>query len=427
MHEDFLHLIWKTNKLIGQQLFTSKNEKITIKHQGVHNQLAGPDFFNAQVKIEGQLWAGNVEMHLKSSDWFAHGHEKDPNYDNVVLHVVWEDDVAVFRRDGSEIPTLKVKDYLAQEVLESYQGLLENSKRKFINCENDFAAIGKFHLDNWLDRLYIERLEKKAIQVDKLLEQYRNDWEKVLFCLLMKNFGSKVNGAFFLDIARTIDFSVIRKVHDKPMQLEALLMGTARLLEEKTTDAYHTLLRKEHEFLKNKFQINAVMSGRPSFFGMRPHNFPTIRLAQIAQLYHKSQNLFSLLLAAKKSDELKYIFDVSTSVYWDEHYTFGKASKKKRKKKLTPRFVELVVINTILPLKFCHARHEGKDINDELIGLISDLKAESNSIVKRFDTIGPKTVNALQSQSKIQLYSEYCSKNLCLRCAVGTNLLKGNT
>ena len=427
MREDLLHFVWKTNKLYNKPLVTSANEDIVIHDQGIHNHLEGPDFFNARVEIGAQLWAGNVEIHLKSSDWFAHGHESDPNYDNVVLHVVWDHDVSVFRKDGSEVPTLEIKDCISKELLASYRALLENSKRKFINCESDFSSVDEFILLNWLDRLYIERLEQKSKLVLNLLERYNNDWEKVLFCLLMKSFGSKINGDFFLEMAETIDFAVIRKIHDDQLQLEALLFGVAGLLEEENSPIYYLELQKEFTFLKSKFQIKPMEIGPPAFFGLRPNNYPTIRLSQIAQLYHNNQNLFSLLLEANDKDQLKTIFDVSTSAYWYDHYTFGKTSTVKRKKRLTSKFIDLLTVNTILPIRFSYARSIGKDLNEELLALVSSLKAENNRIIEKFDAIGPKTTNALQSQSKIQLYNGYCVKNQCLRCAVGTSLLQRNT
>lgn len=428
MREDLLHFVWKANKLIGQQLFTTNNEPLLILAPGTHNHLEGPDFFNAKIAIDGQLWAGNIEMHLKGSDWFAHGHETDSNYDNVILHVVWDDVISVFRRDRTEIPTLKVKNYVSNELLDSYTKLLQNSKKKFINCETDFGAIDRFLIDNWLDRLYIERLEEKSTLIINLLKQYQNDWEKVLFCQLMKSFGSKINGEFFLALANAIDFSIIRKIHDKPLQLEALIMGMAGLLEnDESTEAHYLKLKNEYNFLKSKFRLEPIKGTKIAFFGLRPNNFPTIRLSQVAQLYHKHQNLFSRILEAKILAELTGIFAISASSFWDSHYTFDKVSNSKRPKKLAPEFIELLVINTILPLKFCHVRYHGRENNEELIQLIRGLKSEKNRIVEKFDAIGPKTENALQSQSKIQLYTKYCSLNQCLHCAVGTRLLQGNT
>lgn len=245
MREDLLYFIWKHNKLPTKQLCTSNNKTVLVKATGIQNRVAGPDFFNAKVEIDGQLWAGNVEMHLRSSDWYAHHHETDENYDNVILHVVWEDDIAVFRKDGSQIPTLEVKHYVSEELLNRYRNLLENSRSSFINCEKDLKELDLFLVENWLHRLYIERLEHKSKLIMDLLETSKNDWEAVLFKLLAKNFGSKVNGPYFLERAKQLDFSIARKTSNEPFQLEALLFGHFGLLNvSDCTDTYYLQLKK---------------------------------------------------------------------------------------------------------------------------------------------------------------------------------------
>ncbi len=423
MREDLLHFVWKYQKLPGPNCKSSKGENIVILNPGMHNHNAGPDFFNAKLQIGGQLWAGNVEMHVKASDWYAHGHETDANYDNVILHVVWEDDVAVFRKDGTEIPTLELKHVIPKSILESHERLFDNAGNKFINCEKDFTSVTDLIYKNWIERLYVGRLEQKSQLIYELLSVSKNDWEKVLFCLLMKNFGLNINGEAFLSIAIHLDFATVRKVRDDQLRLESLLFGSAGLLKNiDGTDGHYLKLRGEFEFLKNKFQLTPATAKPPQFFGLRPNNFPTIRLSQIAGLYRKCPAIFNEVIRAKNVDEVYNIFNSAASTYWDDHYTFGKKSKK-RKKKLTKSFVDLLIINTIIPLKFCHAKHMGNENSEELILFISQVKPEKNTIIGQFDEIGSKALNALESQSKIQLYKEYCTKNKCLRCAVGTNLL----
>ncbi|MEW2919841.1 DUF2851 family protein [Muricauda sp. ANG21] len=426
MKEDLLHFIWGQKKLHGRQLTSTANEAITIKAPGVPNQYSGPDFFNAQIAIDAQTWVGNVEIHLKSSDWYAHHHQTDSNYDNVILHVVWEDDISVFRKDGSLIPTLELKDYVSKELLERYQNLFEKSKPKFINCEKDFAQIDSFLMEHWLHRLYIERLEEKSKRIEVLLKKSKNDWEGVLFALLAKNFGSKVNGDFFLDRALQLEYSIIRKVSGSLEDLESLLFGHFGLLEvDHCTDHYFLRLQKEYRYLSRKFDLLPALS-KPEFFGLRPPNFPTIRISQLAQLYGKKQSLFAQLMEVDALEEIYSIFDIASSSYWEDHFTFGKTSKKS-KKKLSKSFMDLLVINTIVPLKFCYSRRVGLDWNDDLISLISEIKKEQNSIIKGFENLGSKTKNAMESQAKIQLHTQYCSKNKCLRCALGTHLLNRNT
>ena len=355
MQEDFLHYVWQYKKFDVLHLKTTHNESLDIVKVGQYNVNSGPDFFNAQLKIGYQLWAGNVEIHIKSSDWYVHNHEQDAAYDNVILHVVWEHDSEVFRKDNSQIPTLELCHYIDNHLIDNYKSLFSNAN-KWINCENHFAEVDTFILDNWLERLYFERLERKSDSILELLDQSKNDWEAVLFKLLAKNFGLKVNGDVFFSLANSIDFSIMRKTQSKPELIEALLFGQAGLLESDHQEAYFLQLVKDYRFLKQKFQLNNQYVLPLQFFRLRPLNFPTIRLSQLAMLYHKHQNLFSKLMTAQTLEEYYELFDISASSFWETHYTFGKQSKATTKS-LTNSFIDLVLINTILPLKFCYTKH----------------------------------------------------------------------
>ncbi|SDE86646.1 Protein of unknown function [Pricia antarctica] len=426
MKEDLLHFIWKYKKLQLDDLLGTRNEPIGIFDTGTHNHLAGPDFFNARVHIDGQLWAGNVEIHLKSSDWYAHHHEKDTNYNNVILHVVWEDDASVFRSDNSEIPTLELKNYIPQGVLDAYQKLFDKNGVQFINCEKNIGDVDTFLFENWLERLYFERLERKSKWVFTLLESSKNDWEQVLFAMLLKNFGLKINGASFLSLAQALDFSTVRKLQSSTLALESVFYGMSHLLDSKEIlDDYYIRLKEEYFHLKNKFGLEQRSVQKPEFFKLRPPNFPTIRLSQLANLYTKRQNLFSRVIHASQLVELYEIFEVSASGYWNEHFTFGKTSKKSSKR-LTKSFIDLLIINTLLPLKFCYARHQGKDANEDILQIISQIQKEENSIITNFKHQGLSIANAKESQAILQLYNEYCTQNKCLQCAVGNSLLRAN-
>lgn len=425
MREDLLHFVWKYKKLPIQNLITTQDENIEVFSVGMHNFNAGPDFFNAQVQIGGQIWAGNVEIHVKSSDWFVHSHEKDANYDSIILHVVWEDDVFIYRKDNSRIPTLELKKYISPEILNAYQELFDNKTTNFINCENKINSFDSFFLKNWLDRLYFERLEAKSKLVSDLLIKTQSNWEQVLFILLLKNFGSKVNSESFYSLAENLPFSVVRKLSGNKEQLESVLFGLSRLLDEEYLDLYYINLKKEYRYLKTKFDLKEEGVFKPEFFKLRPPNFPTIRLSQISNVYHKHQNLFSKLIEAKSVEDIYTIFEVTASKYWDNHFTFGKESKKSVKK-LTQKFIDLLIINTILPLKVCYAKHIGVSVDDEVTAIISEIKAESNSVINNFTTLGVSIHTAMSSQAILQMYNEYCSKNKCLQCAVGSSLLKGN-
>lgn len=424
MQEDFLHYIWKHKKVNTLNLKTTNGELISIISVGQHNLNSGPDFFAAQLKIDVQLWAGNVEIHVKASDWFVHNHETDKAYDNVILHVVWEHDTDIFRKDNTTIPTLELKPYVAKEALHNYQKLFSKTQ-KWINCENDFATVDDFIVQNWLERLYFERLERKSHHIEKLLKGSSNNWEEVLFKMLAKNFGLKVNGEAFLSLSNSFDFSVVRKQQSKIISLEALFFGQAGLLEEDIQDIYYLELSNEYQFIKQKFNLSNLNVTPLQFFRLRPPNFPTIRLSQLAVLYHKQQSLFSKIMNTKSIEALYTLLSVTSSFFWETHFTFNKTSKKS-KKVITKSFIDLLLINTIIPLKFSYAKHQGKVIDDDIVEIIQSINSEKNSIVDTFNDLNPVSTSALQSQALLQLKSEYCDKNKCLQCAVGNALLNRN-
>lgn len=426
MREDLLHFLWKYSKLPTARLSTTRSESIAIIDPGIHNRLSGPDFFNAKIDIDGQLWAGTVEIHLKSSDWYAHRHEDDPKYGNVILHVVWEEDTPIFRKNGAVIPTLELKDLVSPEVLLACQSLFDRRKHIFINCERDLLQVDPFIRSNWLERLFFERLERKSRDIMGLLENSKNDWEHVLFTLLLKNFGSYINGDAFLTLANHLPFSVVRKSVGDPMQLESLLFGMAHLLEDDTiVDGYYLNLKRNFEYLQRKFSLDNAGVLRPEFFKLRPSNFPTVRLSQFAHLYGQGGRLFEKVMAATDLKQLYTVFKSSVSPYWNTHYVFGKPSRE-RQKTLSKSFIDLLVINTVLPLKFCYLRHLGKSTDTEILQICTDIKAEQNAIVQGYEALGLPIKNAMESQALLQLYTKYCRVNRCLDCAIGSAILHRN-
>jgi hypothetical protein len=421
MKEDFLHYLWKFKKFDVSNLYTSNGEQITIINSGQYLQLAGPDFFNAQVTIANQKWAGNVEIHLKSSDWYVHHHERDEAYDSVILHVVWEHDTEIFRKNNIEIPVLELKKYVAKETLENYQSLM--IPKSWVFCEKELASIDSFTFKNWQERLFFERLERKSKHIQELLEQTNQDWEAVLFCLLAKNFGLNTNGNLFLRIVQSIPFSIIRKEGFELENLEALLFGKAGLLMGDKEDSYFKDLVTRFNYLSYKYQLEESVFEPVQFFKHRPDNFPTIRLSQLASLYNNQHNLFSKLIEAKSVEDIYKIFKVSVSDYWQTHYLFDKESPKK-KKALSTSFIDLVIINTIIPIQFAYAKSQGASTSERLIDLLQDVAPESNGIIQKFHSFGIKAQNAFETQSLLQLKNEYCNKSKCLECAIGMELLK---
>ena len=277
-------------------------------------------------------------------------------------------------------------------------------------------------MSNWLERLYFERLERKANDIKMVLEQSTNNWEAVLFKMLTKNFGLKVNGQAFGSIASSFDFTIIRKQQSKLLSLEALLFGQAELLQDDCQEPYFLELEKEYQFLKQKFSLSSQNVTSLQFFRLRPPNFPTVRLSQLANMYYLHQNVFSKIIETKTLEDFYKLFSVETSVFWETHYTFNKESKAS-KKRLTKSFIDLLLINTIIPIKFSYAKQIGKPIDNEIIQLLEQIASEKNSIVNKFNSLKKISKSALDSQALIQLKTEYCDKNKCLQCAIGNQLL----
>lgn len=423
MKEDFLHYLWKFKKFDTVNLKTFNKEDIGISNVGQYLELAGPDFFNAQITIGSQKWAGNVEIHLKSSDWYVHHHEKDAAYENVILHVVWEHDAEIFCKNNIEIPVLELKNYVDKTTLDNYQLLMK--PKSWIFCEKELNTVDHFVVKNWQERLFFERLERKSEPIQELLAQTNNDWEAVLFCLLAKNFGLNTNGDVFLKIASSIPFSIIRKESFEQENLEALLFGSSGLLDSEKEDNYYKDLKYRFDYLSNKYQIERSVFEPVQFFKHRPDNFPTIRLSQLASLYHIEQNLFSKISSVQSLSAVYELFKVDAFYYWQDHYQFDKISPKKRKR-LSKSFIDLIVINTIIPILFAFARNQGKEISENIMELINQIAPEKNAIIEKFNSFGIKSVNAFDTQSLLQLKNGYCSKGKCLECAIGIQLLKCN-
>ena len=421
MREEFLHYIWK------HQLFSKKNlestafDPVEIVFQGNHNTNSGPDFLNAKIIIEGVLWVGNVEIHVKSSDWYIHQHEKDVNYDSVILHVVWEDDVEVYSKNNQRLPTMLISDLIEKKILNNYHQLYSKQQR-WIPCENSISSIDSFVFDNWKERLFIERLEEKSHLIEQLLKDSHNDYEAVLFKLLAKNFGLKTNGDAFLNFANSVDYTIVRKLQNDTFKLQALFFGQAGFLHNDFEEQYGINLKNEYEYLKHKFHLKPIHNGQFQFFRMRPSNFPTIRIAQLASLYSMHQNLFSKFMNTTDLSDIYMLFKFELHLFWKTHYTFHKTSLKSTKR-ITKEFVDLLLINTIIPLKFNFLKSRGKEMEEEFLALIKQIKPEKNSIITKFNELKIVPKNAFGSQALLQLKNNYCAKKRCLHCAIGYKIL----
>lgn len=424
VQENFLHYLWKFQFFTHKKLLTSNNKSIQIFKAGEHNLNSGPDFFNAKVSIDDQLWAGNVEIHVKSSDWYLHHHEKDSSYDNVILHVVWQHDIDIYRENNTVIPTLELQRFTSQNLLLNYHQLFLK-KSKYIHCENDISKVDNFILNNWLEKLYIEKLIRKSYLISELLLQTNNDWEAVLFKLLAKNFGLKVNGDAFMNLANSFEFSILRKEQNKLLNIEALLFGQAGLLQEDHKDRYFKDLKKEYQFLSLKYDLVPLFKNQFQFFRLRPSNFPTVRIAQLANLNFVYKNLFSRILDIKNLKGYYSLLSVGTSEYWITNYNFSSISKRSAKS-LTKPFIDLLLVNTIIPLLFVYDKQSGKLDEEKLFDLIKQIKPEKNNIMHEFNNLNINAKNAFETQALLHLKSEYCDKHLCMQCSIGHVLLRKN-
>ncbi|CAM1342917.1 DUF2851 family protein [Tenacibaculum amylolyticum] len=422
MKEKFIHYLWQYKLLDLENLITTTGENVIVFNSGTYNKNSGPDFLNASVQINNQLWYGNIEIHLKSSDWYAHHHEKDVNYDAVILHVVYENDVEIFMSNNKTLPTLELKGKIDKKLLQNYQKLFSKELR-WISCEKQLKDVDAFIMNNWLERLFFERLEKKSKQIQELLTKANYDYEAVLFQLLVKNFGLKVNNEAFLKLAQSFNFSILRKVRFKEEVLHALLFGQGGFLEENIENEYYKKLQREYQFLQRKYDLQPLANHNFQFFRMRPHNFPTIRIAQLGALYHKHQNLFSKVLTTESSEDFYKLFEVKLPTFWKNHYTFAKESKSSHKR-LTRSFIELIIINTIIPLKFLYFKNRGVFRDELFLNLMKEIVPEKNSVISKFIDKGITVDNAYHTQALLQLKNTYCNDKRCLDCAIGAHLIK---
>ena len=421
MKEDFLHYIWKNGFFNHKELSTVNLEPVKIISKGIANEHSGPDFTNAKILINNILWVGNIEIHKVSSDWYAHGHEKDPAYDNVILHVVYEDNMPVYNSNNMQVPTLVLSKYVYKKLLKDYNKLIKT--KAILRCQNDLDKVDKYTILHYKYRLYFERLEQKYKVVQNLLLHTHNNWNQVFYETLLKYFGGVVNKDAFELLAQFIPFQHFNKYRDKSFTLEALLFGVSGFLQEEKNDFYYQSLQKEFRFLQKKHNLEIIPNQMIKFHRLRPLNFPTIRLAQFAQLFANNQHLFENLMQVKSPDEAYRYFDIAASSYWDTHYNFEKTTKNK-KKKIGKNFIDVLLINVIIPLKFAYQKYQDSYDEDEIIKLIESIKPEQNRIVDSFKKINLMAKNALDTQAMLQLNTQYCTKNKCLSCDIAHYILK---
>jgi len=424
LKEDFLHYVWRFTKFNLSQLKTTDGCLLQILKTGIWNHHSGPDFKNSRIKIDSTIWAGNVEIHIKASDWNRHQHQTDPAYDNVILHVVYEADVEIKRPTGQSIPCLEIKEFIDLQLLEKYDLLMRQDF--WIPCGHQSKKVPDIIRKNWLDRLLIERLEDKMQQVHEIHLQTQQHWEDTFFRLLGRYFGGKVNNTAFELLLQSIPIKVLWKYSPKPEALEALLFGTSGLLErwKGNPDPYYSLLQSKFYFIRGMHQLNTLKPEIWQFSRMRPSNFPTIRIAQFAALVHQHPNLLSELLKTKELKGLKALFTVQPSNYWSSHYLFNKVADK-RIKTLGKGTVDSLLINAVLPFLYYFATQQAdKKLMTKVMEWLRQLPAENNKIIQAWKSLEMTPDSAYDTQALIQLKKEYCNKKKCLHCAIGNAILK---
>jgi len=420
MNEFFLQFLWKHRLFYTNQLNTTTGQKVELISAGFLNRDAGPDFFNARLKIGDTIWAGNVEIHLRASDWNKHNHQADPAYDNVILHVVLDADSVVLNSKGQEVECACLSYPSALE--RNYQLLLKSSS--WIPCADSIQLVPSVTLQLWYNALLVERLEQKTNEIVSRLEQNKNDWNETFYQFLARNFGFKTNALPFELLAKAVPLNILAKHKNNLFQLEALLFGTAGLLnEELIGDDYFLALRKEFSFLYKKYKLNPVEGHLWKFLRLRPVNFPTVRIAQFAQLIQQSSALFSHLIEKKRVSEVKALLQLEPSQYWQTHYRFNKPSAKQVKGLGDSSFHNLV-INTVVPFLFVYGDyHKKQELKDLALSFLETIPAEKNSITANWQKLGVSSSSAFDSQALIQLKNSYCNAKKCLNCPVGMKLI----
>ncbi len=419
MNEDFLHFIWENNLFEKKDLFADTKEGVEIINLGQKNTDAGPDFFNSKIKIGNQIWAGNVEIHIKSSDWTAHKHNTDKAYDSVILQAVAQNNQPTTRTTNKQIPTIELK--YDPQLLNNYLELYNSNQN--IACFSKIKYLDKFTIKHWLSRLQIERLEQKSKIIEQLLQQNSNSWEETFYQYIAQNFGFKKNAVPFELLAKSLPLKYLSKHKNNLFQIEAMLFGQAGMLENNFEIDYYQKLKNEYKFLKNKFQLEPIESHLWIFLRLRPPNFPTIRIAQFAQLIFKSSQLFSKIIEIKDLEKIKKLFDLEASSFWETHYLFNKTSKK-RIKKLGDSAINNILINTVSLFLFVYGmKKSDESYQNRAFELLESIKPENNSIINNWKKADLRIENAFYSQALIQLNNEFCKKQRCLECQIGNKLI----
>lgn len=425
MQESFLHFIWRTRRFSHQHLFTTTLQPVEILDPGVYNTNAGPDFFNARIRMGDAVWVGNVEMHVRASEWMAHGHQHDPAYSSVILHVVWLEDRPVFLENQIALPCLELRGRVDMVLLQRYKNLETN--KLWIPCAAQINQAPLVIRLNCLDRMLVERLEEKTELVAQVLEANNQNWDEAFYQLLAGGFGLRINTQAFESVARSLPALILARHRDQLFQLEALLFGQSGFLSGNFSDAYPIALQREYQHLALKYQLSPLSVQVWKFARLRPAGFPTLRLAQFAALWSRSERLFSQALEIEDLKSLGYLFSADVSEYWKTHYRFEKKSRR------LPRrpgraFLETLALNVIVPMMYYYGKIKYQSVyQNRALHLLDCLLPEKNQIQSAWARLGMSAQNAGESQALLQLKTRYCDARRCLQCTIGCFILEGKS
>lgn len=409
--EDFIYYLWE-NRLLAKDLKTTDGEEISIISVGHRNNNSGADYLNARIKINGTLWAGQVEIHVMASDWFKHKHQFDDNYNNVILHVVYKKDT-----DDIKIPTLEIEDKFDESLFINYTTFLHS--KKWIPCSDYIGNIQNFTLISWLDRMLIEHLENECKELNFKLKSCNYDWEQTLYQRLMRYFGLKVNNDSFEYLSKILPLNLLLRHRDNDIYIESMMFGCAGFLDNDFEEAYPALLKREFKILRSKFGLKVMSISNWKFLRLRPPNFPTIRIAQLAKIIIKNGNMFSKIRDSNDIEEIKKLFEVKLDSYWDNHFQFNKTSKVERRKILGKTAIDLVIINSIVPLLFHYGQaHSLESYKEKAMYYLEQIESEDNIIIRNFRDCGIVLQNAFQTQAIMYMYKYYCKRRRCLECRI---------
>ncbi len=421
MKEEFISSLWRNCLLRPEDLKTTDGEEVVIMHPGYANTNSGPDFFAAKLRINGTIWAGNVEVHVLASDWTRHGHHLDGAYDNIILHLVYSCDKIIYNSKGNTVPTLEVKNHYEPKLYDNYQKL--RSAATWIACEPAIGHVDGLIIDNWLNRLLIERLERKTRDILQFFNYFSKHWEDTCYYLIARNFGFKVNATAFGLLAQKTPRAILMKNRDRVEVLEALLFGQAGMLEEPLTDSYGASLKREYRYQQRKHHLTPITKDLWKFARMRPKNFPTIRIAQFAMLLHRSGHIFRKLIESQSIEDLYALFGVTASPYWDTHYRFDHASSYSVKRMGRDAWHN-ILINTVAPLVFIYGKETIQDkLSEKALAILQDLAPENNKIIRKWKELGCSPKHAADTQALLELKKYYCIPKRCLHCSIGYKII----